>query len=334
MAATGLIMRSYAAYQVGLTGATVAGTVATEAATVQVTGFGAALISTAEAEQTAAIAAQSFNTALSSMSFGAFALGLGIVVKEIMEFNSQFKEAIEKLTGYQSTASKISPILKSGQENWSAYLIDTEKHPLTATQKGKIYSGAVENKKWAEDALALDVPAATSNAQKNINNLKGDIAKINSLYNSTGLLGMDSDKSGKLQDRLIDDQDKLAAALKDFTALQKMPDYLKGIINQSETAIKDYTKQNKEILLYNKTHKNKKELIITPEMVNAHQNAALSISNLAGASGGLGSAKTVHMHIGILQQNNGVKESKSQTNAALEQLIEALNGFSDSSNSM
>lgn len=61
--------------------------------------------------------------------------------------------------------------------------------------------------------------------------------------------------------------------------------------------------------------------------------SAITTSNLSGASGGLGQAKQIFIHIDTLQKNEGVKESKNQADQAVEKITELLNSYSDSQNS-
>jgi tape measure domain-containing protein len=66
---------------------------------------------------------------------------------------------------------------------------------------------------------------------------------------------------------------------------------------------------------------------------NAGKNQAYNTSALAGASGGLGSSKIIHISIGTVQKNYGVKESESHASAAVQLLLREINNLSDSQNS-
>lgn len=316
MGATNLVIASYIGFQEGLTSATIASTVAIEDATAATYGLDTAMLST---------------------GMGAFAIALGVIVEKVVEFNIEFDKTIEKITRYQSTAGKVSPILTSGASIWGAYLNDHGKTALDVNQKGQLLQDAIKNKKLATNTSALDVSGAIGDTQNRISNLTGDISKINKIFSSTGLLGISSDRSKELGDRMLDDIAQKDALNKTLIGLERMPKDLQGRINQSDAIIKDYTQQNKDIIAYNKTHKNKKDLIVIPSEhpLSGTQDGAINTSNLSGASGGLGQAKIIKIDFhGPFQQNNGVRESKNQADAAIEKMVEILNNFSDSQNAM
>jgi hypothetical protein len=56
---------------------------------------------------------------------------------------------------------------------------------------------------------------------------------------------------------------------------------------------------------------------------------SLNTSHLAGAQGGLGEAKVINIHIGTMQQNNGVKGKDLEEHAenAVGELVRALNNI-------
>ncbi len=124
--------------------------------------------------------------------------------------------------------------------------------------------------------------------------------------------------------------DELTSQMKDLVGVNKSLTTTLGI---NHVIINDYVKQNKDALAWNKTHKNKKPLIDVPinPMTGARDDATHT-SNLSGANGGLGQAKVINIHIGTFQKNEGVKESKSQADEAINQLTQMLDNFSNSQN--
>lgn len=54
---------------------------------------------------------------------------------------------------------------------------------------------------------------------------------------------------------------------------------------------------------------------------------ASKTSHLAGAQGGLGEAKVINIHIGVMQQNTGVKESHEKAEQAIDILTRTLNNI-------
>lgn len=291
LAATNLVMASYIAFQEGLTGATVASTTATVEATAAVEGLNSAFVSTA---------------------VGAFAIGIGYLIGKIISFNEEFSKSIEKITKFQATQEKLSPIFKSASDTWASYNNDAG---YGKDLKGEVLANAISNKGEAEKALKLNVNPNINETTKEIARLSADIR-------------IATEKSGQIYDgihdwtqRVIDDGFKRNELLKQLSGLKDMPKYLQGIINQSSSIITDYKKQG-----------------IIPIGYTApgagHKADSFNTSNLSGASGGLGQAREVKIYFqGPFQQNVGVKESKEQAEKAIEKLTEMISGFSQSVNS-
>lgn len=290
MAGTNLVMASYIAFQEGITGATLASAAATTEATVAVEGL---------------------NTAFVSTAVGAFAIGIGYLIGKIISFNEEFGKSIEKITKFQETQEKLSPIFKSASNTWASYNNDSG---YGKALKGEVLSDAMRNKDEADKALKLNVNPNINETQKALTAIATDIRRA-------------TDKSAQIYDgihdwtqRVIDDGFKRQALEKQLSGLKDMPKYLQGIINQSNSIITDYKKQGIKPLGYTDPNGSTKA-------------DSYNTSNLSGASGGLGQAKIIQIHINTFQQNNGVKDLKHQSQEAIEKLTEWIDGFSQSENS-
>ena len=271
------------------------------------------------------IAIEGFGAAIASTGVGALVVGLGFLIEKMISVNEEFNKSIEKITRLDELTEKSNPIIKSTNDAATQYMYDHSKGGgLTARQKGILLNTARSNETSANNEI-------TENKGQ-INAIKQAIDEAKKQYNKMPAFSGNGAGATANADKLgvehkIED---LTGQMNDLSKINKNLTIALGV---NHVIINDYVKQNKDALAFNKTHKNKKPLIDIPiNPMTGARDDAMNTSNLSGASGGLGQAKIIHVTIGVMQQNNGVKESKSESDQAVRMLTEAINNFSDSQN--
>ena len=115
-----------------------------------------------------------------------------------------------------------------------------------------------------------------------------------------------------------------------------MGKYYDGVNNASKEISKTvggYTEELKKLQGMQKKLMDEKVSPLKYVPSGAMGGSASKTSHLAGASGGLGEAKIITIHIGVMQQNNGVKESRDKAAQGVEILTRTLNNIAYGSSS-
>lgn len=254
----------------------------------------------------------------------AFAITLGIIVKELNDYNDKIDEAADKMTHLSEIRDRYKP-LKDANDEMITKFNYAQTHKLGASVEGAFLSDALKQKKDSEDAMNNDILPKIDGAKSSINNLKTDMAKIGAPKWVSGFTDQGAPTmilvKDKYTDRRIDDARQLAAANKNITEEKSLFGSMENIIKNAGMVSRYYLRKGIKPTKY--------------EDPNAGAKLdAMNTSLLSGASGGLGQAKIINFYFHApLQQNIGVKESKEQSEKAIEKITEMLGGFSDSQNS-
>lgn len=247
----------------------------------------------------ATISLEGFSTALASTGIGALVVGVGLLVEKLISMNSQLDALVDKKYKLGETKSEFKDFesrVASIQERATVInqLSPTAKKQLASDVSGALLEGRNKIPVWnergqtmADSAKKLPTPTTWE--------------RISAMSPQTWGMA-DSLRSTEIASRTHEALNGLRGDLKNvggtFVALKDVAQLLK------KQGIKPLTYANPG---------------------SGIKGAAGNISNLSGASGGLGEAKIVHIHIGVVQQNNGVKESKEHSVEAAEYILRILN---------
>lgn len=272
------------------------------------------------------LAMEGFSAAIASTGVGALVVGLGFLVEKMISVNDEFNKSIQRITRLDELTEKSNPTIKSTNDAATQYMFDHQKGGgLTAKQKGLLLNTARGNETAAKNELTEN-KAQISAIKQSIDEAKKAYEKMPDSYGNT--------ENATPNGQKVETKNKIDELTTQMKGLSDINKQLTTTLGINHVIINDYVNQNKEALAWNKTHKNKRQLIDAPiNPLTGARDDATHTSNLSGASGGLGQARVIQIHINTLQQNNGVKESKSQADQAIEKLTEMLNNFSDSQNS-
>lgn len=254
----------------------------------------------------ATTAFEGFGIAINAIAFGGLLLGIGLVIEKISSMNAELSEALDKkyrLDASNETYKSAKEQYQSINERMSIFkeLDGAQKSQLKSDVKHYLDEFQPQTKILAHRAGALMKDASQPYGKDS--GIKAFLGSnlLKSLTDSTYRTGLETNKK-------LDEQNK------NFQELNKN---LAG------------AKEAWKILAGNKI---KDVAYASPG--HGVKSDAINTSNLSGASGGLGQAKIVNIYLhGPLQQNVGVKESKAESEKAIEKLTEMLGGFSDSQNS-
>jgi len=249
----------------------------------------------------ATFAFEGLSSAIASTGIGALVIGLGLVIEKLISMNEELDAAIDKKYKLSESDDQFKSLADQAaaiKEQYSIY------DKLDPDAKSKLKNDVAQyNKEAAGKAPVFDVRREhlAHDAQKNKPIL------------------------GSFMDNLFINKLGLAAdSLKENA--KTMAGYVNFIAQDN-----DFKKNTQAI------QQMAKKIGAPPkdkyDSFGASKSQSLNTSNLSGASGGLGSAKSVFIRIGVLQQNNGVKESQSSADQAVQKIIEAINGFDQSVNS-
>ncbi len=252
------------------------------------------------------VAFEGLSSAIAATGIGALVIGIGLVVEKLISMNQQLDDAIDKKYKLSESKNDFKSIADQASAIREQYAVFGQLDPL-----GK--------KKLAQDVGEF------------LKSTRGKIPVFNSRATHLNAAAQIPVKStnilGESMSRYLGISPEVNTKDKVNTALVEMSKNLTGL-GSNFSAIKDIAQSLKK-------------QGFTPGQYasdaggasGSGKDQAYSTSNLAGANGGLGQAKIIHIDFhGPFQQNNGVKESKSEADAAVEKMIEALNGFSDSQN--
>lgn len=287
-------------------------------ARVEVGGF-AAMMSTAAVEvETATGAMVGLEAALATFGIGAIIIGFGLLVEKLISLNQEARDFAD----IQSQISQTGAFHKETSKMYvdiSNRFADYGKTNASKEDKAILLKDALEAQRYIQDKKNKEFDPALHAAQR-----------ANDAANK--ILGYSEQQVGTTANGIAITK-KLPVFAQDEVVRSQ---FLKNLGQQSNDS-KFATVQLKNLGSYIKT------LIdqgIKPAKAGTFggeggtmQEGATNTSQLAGASGGLGQAKIVNQHIGVLQQNNGVHESKDNADDTLRILLELVNGFNESQNS-
>jgi|GEM_PF-6621956 hypothetical protein len=288
-----------------------------------VAGFGSALVATEEAIVGTSAAMEAFSAAMASTGIGLLVVGIGLLIEKLISVNGEFNASIEKITKLDELTNKANPTLKDASDAYTTFKFGK----LDDKQKGILYNTTKQREDIEKSSLSENntqisaIRAAIADAKK-------EASKMPDTFG-------DTENSTPNQEK-IELNNKIAALTEQMKGLATVNTTLYTAQITDNQISNSIAKQNDAIIAYNKKYPNhKKPLIISPinSATGGVQGDATNTSLLSGASGGLGTAKVIHISFnGPFQQNNGVKESKSQADEAIEKMTEMLNSFSDSVN--
>lgn len=225
-----------------------------------------------------------------STIFGGVAIAIGLIVNEIISFNQEVDDAIEKFGHLQE--------LKGGQ---------TEQQ----SRFGRI-SNLFNNQ-------GAHTPEEKSEALSEIIALTGDVKKH---------LGVTMDQQKASTDslaKLRGPEPTTFFATKSGTGFEESIEQQKKMAQQDKDMLKNLETMRK---IFEKSGIKPVSGVIHSE-AGAVKEGSLSTMGLAGAKGGLGEAKTVVIHIGTLQRNEvGTPDGlKLAGENAIEVMVRALNNI-------
>lgn len=301
------------------TAATVSNYGALALSRVEVSGFGASMITTTAATEASTGAMVGLSSALATLGIGAFIVGLGLIIEKFISMNREAQDFADEMTHITKTAQ----LHKEGSSMYN------ELSNRYASYGGKgndphdravLLKDMMEAQKFLQDKQ-LKVMNPTIDASKKANESANKIIGYSSQNLGTSSGGATQtmrvpifaenneiirNKAKENYEQQVNDQKFLTTQLRNLG---------KAIAD----LIKDGIKPAKDDL---------------GGEGGSLKNSAFNTSSLAGASGGLGQARIIKIDFhGPFQQNNGVKESKNQADEAIEKMTELLNNFSDSTNS-
>lgn len=259
------------------------------------------------------VAMEGLSSAIASTGIGALVIGLGLAIEKFIEWNSQIKDTADGLMKIGEITSKFQQTNKVVQD---IQLATSNWANLSKDQKQSIINDAHQALSGATaDTAKLFNPGLRRNRSERdstkslLDTVSGSSIPI--LRSIPLLRGRTLDSLTTITDRMNSNVDTTAKAV---TGMSKNISVLNDVIK-----------------------KGVKEGIIPTNKPSGGKGigggeTAINTSNLAGASGGLGSAKTVNIRIDTFQKNEGVRESKSQADQAIEKLTELINGFISSEN--
>lgn len=264
------------------------------------------------ATEGAAVATTGLSSAIASTGIGALVVLLGLAIEKFIAWNTEIDETVDKLTqvkditqGFNAADSAVEKIglAVAGAQS------QTEKSSVLADINTKI--------KEIQEKIDLEVKPAYNKSVENLDKYR-DYKGGNSFggYLKAGIKGMTGDQTagldlekGKVYEGLVTASHKISTAMAGYTTdLKKLQAMQKKLMDEKISPLK-----------------------YVPG--GAVGGSASKSSHLAGASGGLGEAKVIHISIGVMQQNNGVKESREHASQAVEQLTRTLNNIAYGSSS-
>lgn len=284
-------------------------------ARVEVSGFGASMVTTTAEVEAATGAITMLEAALTTFAVGGAIFGLGLLIEKLISLNKESKDFVDTATRVkmvEGIGSQAKDMFADLSNRYADY-----GHSGDKADKEVLLKDLMESKTFLEDKLKKSITPALLNANK-------------MAATSNKILGYHDESSGqgqhiKVPDYAEIDPTKRSQAIVDQQKEQKSQD--------------EMVKTLKSIgLMINNLAVNQGIIAAKPEDFGKDGKSstenAINTSNLSGASGGLGQAKQIHITIGVVQQNNGVKESKNESEQAVLKIIEMINGFSDSQNSI
>lgn len=255
----------------------------------------------------AIVSLEGFKTALVSTGIGALIVGVGLLVEKFISMNSEISETVDKLSNIKEITDQFKQSQESAEKVNVAY---SNLKNLNAAQKSALATDIANQIKDIQDKIATSVAPQLPITEKKSNQFE---------------------KGAKGFEWSLLDPASIAAKY----GLTQESNGLKEALKGTKDALGGYTKTLAD--LQAKQAQLKKAGISPLAYSNPGAGTradAINTSNLSGASGGLGSAKIIKIYFqGPFQQNVGVKESKAESEKAIEKLTEMISGFSQSVNS-
>lgn len=261
----------------------------------------------------ATAAFEGFGAAIASTGIGALVVGFGLLIEAIIKGNQELDETVDKLTSLSKISllhQTDSDLYKNVKDRYATF------NTLGAVAKSTLLTDASDAQKKIQDDIDKEFNPkvnAAFKAMQAANKVTGSHEEVmgnGDIRSVTDYAQNNPGMRGRIQDAYKEEYNNRKFAMAQAKGLADAVAQMKkagvtpsagGYSGLGGAGIKD-----------DATH----------------------TSNLSGASGGLGQAKIIHIAFnGPFQQNNGVRESKNEADEAIQKMIEAINGFSDSVNS-
>lgn len=276
----------------------------TKAQAIAQTLLSAAMFETEAATEEATLAMEAFGAAIDTIGLVAFVATIGLAVEGFIAMAKHAGEVADKISNLAETKNKFHEDKENFEKIYNQIQIYDKISPSAQKQVASEAYPYIE--KMRNDSIA---------AKPVLDSLNKAVSGIDSVIHK-GLYVTKADGSKYYPDE--------ADQLRQRNAFMER-------ISTNEAITSANSKNTSELI---KALKNKN--VPQPKYLDPNsglKDSSINTSQLSGASGGLGQAKIIHIHVGVLQQNNGVKESKAESEKAIEKLTEMLSGFSDSQNS-
>ena len=272
----------------------------------------AAAATAAGATETTAVATTGLSSAIGSIGIGALIVGLGLIIEKFIEWNNEIDESVEGLTQIKDIKSEFKTSERAVEKISLAMEGATSK-----PQKSGVLADINTKIKEIQDKIDLEVKPALNKSIGDVDRLRGYKDKNSTWEYAKGMFkSLAGDQTGMLN--------------------VGMGKYYDGVNNASKEISKTvggYTEELKKLQGMQKKLMDEKVSPLKYVPSGAMGGSASKTSHLAGASGGLGEAKIITIHIGVMQQNNGVKESRDKAAQGVEILTRTLNNIAYGSSS-
>ena len=250
------------------------------------------------------VALEGMGAALATTGIGAFAVALGLLVTQVMDFNKEFDASIEKITHAQELTNKDKGL--SDRYNQSIVNFRTLRS-LDKSERNDLYSG--------NESLIKDLSKEQREVSVRIQDASKSLLTIPQTLETTF-----TDMGGT--HKSLYTNPKYTAVYNDLQKNQALAADINSRISTLQVG-------QRELGKLGVTGQNPYSAYLNPEEHKGHKKGALSLVDMTGAKGGLGEAKQIFINIhGPLQQNVGVKESAGQANGAVQLLTRAINNLS------
>lgn len=272
-----------------------------------------ATMANASATELASVAFEGLSSAIASTGIGALVVGIGLLVENLISMNKELDDAIDKKYRLSESKNDFKSIADQATAIKEQYSVFNSLDPLAkkklAADVGEFLK-ETRNKIPVLDQRAMHIDSAAAVKRPGFIEAFGGGAGV-----GNGIGGLFAGLHQKHENT------KFAESAAEMSANIKQLGFNFVDIKTIGQALK---KQGYKPTLY----------ASTGGEGSSGKDQAYNTSNLSGAAGGLGQAKIIHIQIGVVQQNNGVSESKTQAEEAVQLLIREINNLSDSQNSM
>lgn len=264
--------------------------------------FTVAMEGTAAATEEATIAMEGFGVAIDTIGLGALVAVIGLAIEGFISMKEKINDAADAVSNLADTKDKYHQDVVDYDKLAQTGAAYQNLSPQGKNQFGLEAYQAID--KWNNQNA--EQSKKDSVLQDSINKLRANTVKYTLRDPTTGKK-IHNTENDELQNKLIE---RLSTNQSVITGNTDHVDKLTKVIQTYKIPAPKYTDPNTTL-----------------------KENAFNTSNLAGASGGLGQAKIVHITIGTFQKNEGVHDLKKQSTAAIEELTRMVNNFDDSVNS-